>query len=66
MLEYIGIHTNFLGVISKLIIYKHYFFFSGYGAGYNMKEKGSSNINYMPEGMEKIDFFNRNDFSFNH
>lgn len=30
----------------------------GYGKGYNMKDKSESNLNYMPEGMENVSFFN--------
>ncbi|XP_054261829.1 ATPase WRNIP1-like isoform X1 [Macrosteles quadrilineatus] len=29
----------------------------GYGTGYNMRDKSSSNLTYMPEGMENVTFF---------
>lgn len=31
---------------------------TGYGKNYNMRDKAESNLNYMPEGMEDISFFN--------
>ncbi|KAJ2953785.1 hypothetical protein O0L34_g1412 [Tuta absoluta] len=34
----------------------------GYGRGYNMLNKDESGLQYMPEGMENVDFFNDNGF----
>lgn len=33
-------------------------FISGYAQGYNMRHKDSSGLNYLPEGLESINFFN--------
>uniref|UniRef100_A0A1B6EPV5 AAA+ ATPase domain-containing protein n=1 Tax=Cuerna arida TaxID=1464854 RepID=A0A1B6EPV5_9HEMI len=33
----------------------------GYGAGYNMRDRLSSNLSYMPPGMEHLDFFGKSD-----
>ncbi|XP_015189220.1 PREDICTED: ATPase WRNIP1-like [Polistes dominula] len=33
----------------------------GYGKGYNMKHKDKSGLNYLPEGLEDIDFFANKD-----
>ncbi|KAI4483374.1 hypothetical protein M0802_013424 [Mischocyttarus mexicanus] len=32
----------------------------GYGKGYNMQHKDKSGLNYLPEGLENVDFFTKN------
>lgn len=36
-------------------------FISGYGKGYNMMDKEVSGLNYLPEGLENLDFFGGED-----
>lgn len=37
-------------------------FILGYGRGYNMKDKDESGLNYLPEGLERVNFFNCEDY----
>lgn len=32
-------------------------FILGYSKGYNMKHKNESGLNYLPEGLENVNFF---------